>query len=170
MYLEEYSTSKFYVLSQCGDIIPNGSDLLRSGSISSINPASDGPVCIRHPNFFVSVSANCLAPDGALPTASTVLTTKLCFFIVSLIMLILHNINEPEKSIKMTVEISRNLALLPILINWGWVMHICVSKLTIIGSDNGLAPDRRQAIIWINAGLLLIGSLGTNFSEIWSKF
>ena len=45
-------------------------------------------------------------------------------------------------------------------------MHICVSKLTIIGSDNGLLPDRRQAIIWTNAGLLLIGPLGTNFSEI----
>ena len=44
--------------------------------------------------------------------------------------------------------------------------HICVSKLTIIGSDNGLSPDRRQAIIWTNAGLLLIEPLGTNFSEI----
>ena len=44
--------------------------------------------------------------------------------------------------------------------------HIYVSKLTIIGSDNGLSPDRRQAIIWTNAGLLLIGPLGTNFSEI----
>ena len=44
--------------------------------------------------------------------------------------------------------------------------HICVSKLTIIGSGNGLSPDRRQAIIWTNAGLLLIGPVGTNFSEI----
>ena len=44
--------------------------------------------------------------------------------------------------------------------------HICVSKLTIIGSDNGLSPGRRQAIIWTNAGLLLIGPLGTNFIEI----
>ena len=44
--------------------------------------------------------------------------------------------------------------------------HICVSKLTIIGSDNGLSPNRRQAIIWTNAGLLLIGPLGTNFIEI----
>ena len=44
--------------------------------------------------------------------------------------------------------------------------HICVSKLTIIGSDNGLSPDRRQAIIWTNAGLLLTGPLGTNVSEI----
>ena len=45
--------------------------------------------------------------------------------------------------------------------------HICVSKLTIIGSDNGLSPDRRQAIIWTNAGLLLNEPVGTNFSEIW---
>ena len=44
--------------------------------------------------------------------------------------------------------------------------HICVSKLTIIGSDKGLSPDRRQAIIWTNAGILLIRTLGTNLSEI----
>ena len=44
--------------------------------------------------------------------------------------------------------------------------HICVGKLTIIGSDNGLSPWRHQAIIWSNAGLLLIRHLGTNFSEI----
>ena len=36
----------------------------------------------------------------------------------------------------------------------------------IIGSDKGLSPVRRQAIIWTNAGLLLIRPLGTNFSEI----
>ena len=52
------------------------------------------------------------------------------------------------------------------LIHWGRVTHICVSKLTIIGSDNGLSPGQRQAIIWVNAGVLLIGPLGTNFSEI----
>ena len=45
-------------------------------------------------------------------------------------------------------------------------MHICVDNLTIIGSDHGLSPGRRQAIIWTNAGILLIGTLGTNFSEI----
>ena len=53
-----------------------------------------------------------------------------------------------------------------LLTHWGRVKHICISKLTIIGSDNGLSPDWRQAIIWTNAGLLLIGPLGTNFSEI----
>ena len=52
------------------------------------------------------------------------------------------------------------------LTHWGRATHICVSKLTIIGSDSGFSPDRRQAIIWTNAGLLLIGPLGTNFSEI----
>ena len=34
----------------------------------------------------------------------------------------------------------------------GRVTHICVGKLIIIGLDNGLSPDRRQAIIWTNAG------------------
>ena len=52
------------------------------------------------------------------------------------------------------------------LTRWGWVMHICVGKLTILGSDNGLSSGRRQAIIWTNAAILLIGPLGTNFSEI----
>ena len=52
------------------------------------------------------------------------------------------------------------------LTHWGRVTHICVSKLSIIGSDNGLSPGRRQAIIWTNAGILLIRTLGTNFSEI----
>ena len=52
------------------------------------------------------------------------------------------------------------------LTHWGRVTHICVGKLTIIGSDNGLSPDRRQAIIWTNDGLLLIVHLETNFSEI----
>ena len=53
-----------------------------------------------------------------------------------------------------------------LLTHWGRVTHICVGKLTIIGSDNGLSPGRRQAIIWTNAGILLIEHLGTNFSEI----
>ena len=47
--------------------------------------------------------------------------------------------------------------------------HICVSDLPIIGSDNGLSPGRRQAIIWTNAGILLIWTLGKNLSEILSE-
>ena len=53
-----------------------------------------------------------------------------------------------------------------LLTHWGRVTHICVSKLIIIGSDNGLAPGQRQAIIWTNAGKLIIGPLGTNFGGI----
>ena len=44
------------------------------------------------------------------------------------------------------------------LTHWGRVTHICVGNLTIIG--------RHQAIIWTNAGILLIGPLGRNFSEV----
>ena len=55
------------------------------------------------------------------------------------------------------------------LTHWGRLTQICVSKLTIIGSDNGLSPGRRQAIIWTNAAILSIGALGTNFSEILIK-
>ena len=59
----------------------------------------------------------------------------------------------------------RDDRILLLLTHWGRVTHICVSRLTITGSDNGLSPGRRQAIIWTNAGILLIGPLGTNFSE-----
>ena len=52
------------------------------------------------------------------------------------------------------------------LTHWSRVTHICVSKLSSINSYNSLSPDRRQPIIWINAGILLIGPLGTNFNEI----
>ena len=50
--------------------------------------------------------------------------------------------------------------------HWGQVTHMCVIKLTIISSDNGLSPGRGQYIIWNDGGMLLMGHLGTNFSEI----
>ena len=53
-----------------------------------------------------------------------------------------------------------------------WVanlLHICVHKQTIIGPDNGLLLGQHQAIIWSNAGILLIQTLGTNFTEILSE-
>ena len=50
--------------------------------------------------------------------------------------------------------------------HWGRVTYFCVGKLSSIGSDNDLAPGRRQAIIWINAEILLIWPVGTNFNEI----
>ena len=56
-----------------------------------------------------------------------------------------------------------------VITHWGRVMQICVGKLTIIDSNNGLLPGRRQTIIWTNAGILLLGPLGTNSSEILIK-
>ena len=50
-----------------------------------------------------------------------------------------------------------------------WHVYASVN-LAITGSDNGLSPDRRQAIIWTSAGISLIGpGLGTYFNEIFSK-
>ena len=53
-----------------------------------------------------------------------------------------------------------------VLTHWGRVTHICVDNLTIIGWDNGLSSGRHQAIMWTSAGILLIGPVGINFSEI----
>ena len=57
-----------------------------------------------------------------------------------------------------------------ILTHWGRMMHICVSNLTIIGSDNGLLPGQCQAIIWTNAGTLLIGPQEQTSMKIQLKF
>ena len=52
------------------------------------------------------------------------------------------------------------------LTHWGRVTHICVGKLTIIGSDNDLSPERRQAIIWTNAVNWTLGNkLQWNYSR-----
>ena len=53
--------------------------------------------------------------------------------------------------------------------HWGRVTHIIVSKLTSIGSDNGLLPGRRKAIIWTSDALLLTKPLGRNVNEILIK-
>ena len=72
---------------------------------------------------------------------------------------------------KDTPECQHKLKVLALafLTHWGRVTHICVGNLAIIVSDSGLSPGRRQAIIWTNAGILLIRPLGTNFSEILIK-
>ena len=51
--------------------------------------------------------------------------------------------------------------------HWSLMTYICVSKLTIIAVYNGLSSGRRQAFIWTIAGILSIGPLRTNFSEIF---
>ena len=69
---------------------------------------------------------------------------------------------------KLTTEYSWNAAL-NVLTHWCRVMQICISKLTSIASNNGLSPGRRQAITRTNAGILLIGPSGINFSDILIK-
>ena len=56
-----------------------------------------------------------------------------------------------------------------------WVnsLKMSISKLTIIGSDNGLAPTRWHClqtgyIVWTNAAILLIWPLQTELSEVFS--
>ena len=46
------------------------------------------------------------------------------------------------------------------------VPHICTVNWVSIGSDNGLSPGRCQAIIWTNAGLLLIGPIDPNYTWV----
>ena len=79
---------------------------------------------------------------------------------IKLLLLLLPQPQPPPPSFTLIVY------FLPFLTHWGRATHICIGKLTIIGSDNGLSPGRCQAIIWTIAGKLLIGPLGTNFSEI----
>ena len=59
------------------------------------------------------------------------------------------------------------IKLLSFFNSLSWQMHIRISRLTIIGSDNGLSPGWWQAIIWTNSGIFLIGPSETNFREIF---
>ena len=45
-------------------------------------------------------------------------------------------------------------------------MHECVSKLTIIGWDGGLSPDRNQSIFWISAGIFMMTSSNGNIFRV----
>ena len=49
-------------------------------------------------------------------------------------------------------DLLKSKKLEPIEAEW----RICISNLTIIGSDNGLSRGQYQAIIWTNVGILLI--------------
>ena len=49
-----------------------------------------------------------------------------------------------------------------------WRIYASLNWVTL-GSDNGLSPIRRHAIIWTNDGMSLIGPLGTHFKETLIK-
>ena len=73
-----------------------------------------------------------------------------------------HYVNLPKGELLINLCVST-------LIDWGRVTHICVGNLAIIGSDNCLSPGRCHAIIWTDAGILLIGPSETDFNEILIK-
>ena len=130
----------------------------------SLNPWNAGSVYIRGSNSAIAVLAE------ARPSACTSLTIKLDIFFPNFhrktwSVFAFHIMT----SVQVTAEISLNLLVLRMLTHWGRVTHICTSKLTIIDSDNGLVHERCQTIIWSNVGILLIGTLGTNFSELLSE-
>ena len=64
------------------------------------------------------------------------------------------------------LEISYSEYIINGLGTGGRVTHICTGKLAIICSDSGLSPGWCQAIMWTNAGILLIGSLVIHASDI----
>ena len=85
----------------------------------------------------------------------------LCFLTNCIISVLRNNTKT-----KYVFKFPQNISAFNLLIHWGQVTHICISKLSIIGSDNSLLPNEQQAIIWTKGGILLIGPLETNFSEI----
>ena len=70
---------------------------------------------------------------------------------------------KPLSESMMSTDADLWLSLNESITHWDRVMHIC------IGSDNGLSPGWHQAIIWTNARMLFIGTLGTNFNKILIK-
>ena len=75
-----------------------------------------------------------------------------------------YNQHNKKFHVYMYINTMHSQRFLILLTHWGRVTHICVSKLTIIGSNNGLSLGRRQAIIWTNAEILLTGPVGTKLS------
>ena len=115
---------------------------------------------------------NGLLPDCTKPLPELMLTTHqrgLCHS---------HRYKCPTKcsiylslSLKIiNLRLNSHLSKANELTHWGRVTHICIDKLTIISSDNGLSPGRRQAIIWTNAGILLIRTLRKNLVKSDVKF
>ena len=105
---------------------------------------------LQHPYLVITVPADVLAPLGAMPSAYTLMTAQ--FYVTH----VLYGI-----------YLARDDLELPLLTHWGRLTYICVSNLTIIGSDNGLShwstPSQYQN--QFNVGILLIPLLGANLSK-----
>ena len=117
------------------------------------------PFPVRVMEYFEQTAPHSELVPGVTRSSATIILTiydrQILFFLIDMQIL-------PSDEQPLTLKSD-------MLTHWGRATHICVSKLTIIASDNGLSPGRRQAIIWNSAGILSIGLLGTNFSEILIK-
>ena len=75
----------------------------------------------------------------------------------------------PNKPLKRS-SVASNMKLRDTLVTSPSLMSLSAILASVsqasIGSDNGLSPVRRQAIIWTKAGILSIGPLGKSFSEL----
>ena len=70
-----------------------------------------------------------------------------------------------RKAVKLKHSFTHLHSYMHCLTHWGWVMHLCLNY-AITNPDNGLSSVCQKAIILINAGLLWVGPIGTNFIEI----
>ena len=120
-------------------------------------------------NLIITGSNNGLAPTRC----QAIIQTKAGILLIgplgtnfSEILIKIHTFSFRKMHLEMSGKWRPFCLCLNVLTHWGRVTHIGVGKLTIIGSDNGLSPEWRQAIIWTNAWILLIGPLWTNFCEI----
>ena len=139
------------------------SKLVKVGQLTNIWHVKPGiqimQVCIMpvifmfaYPHFFYLMGTYPCLPQGIISTTCTII-------------LVWRN----DRKLKLTFMFLELNSLWQGLTHWCRVTNICISKLTIIGSDNGLPSGRCQAIIWTSAGILLIRTLGTNFSVILSE-
>ena len=120
-------------------------------------------VYYRHKMAFGGPHKRCMGHIKCQRVASNIKATFL-YLLITWHLGYTHVLNLPVTAhLPLHEKCSYNL---PILTHWGRATHTYVGKLTIIGSDNGVSPGRRQAIIWTIDGILLILPLQTNFNEI----
>ena len=120
-------------------------------------------------NFAITVISNVLAPNSARPSAGTVLTTSSVTLVLNwptllLVILILRILNHCYWDNDIIKKSSRNLEAFAVLTHWGRMYIHQYNRPPLVQKMAGWL--RFHAIIWIKAGILSIGPLWTNFSEI----
>ena len=140
-----------YVISCCTYFRPCWLIMTYCQSGSTLAQVSDVTKPLAEPTLTFHSEVLWHTPESNFTMSNEV--TKFCIMSVKIILLIL------QPHLPGAIELT----------HWGRVTHICVNKLTIFGSDDGLSPGRRQAIIWTNAAILLIWTFRTNLSEIFKE-